>query len=348
MNAAWNRPTWNFDKISEIWDKMSQVSGGKCVLNPNVRLLAPGKTIGGSIRILKLINTANSSVYEAFDPSLQQPGNLQQSNCAIKARTKVNGDGSSVRCNLGKEVDIHYKVNKHLNIATLFKVFEYSTCSLMVLEYFPDGDLQTVIHQTLGDEAFVKDAFLQILEAVEFCHSQGVYHRDLKAANILVNGSRIALTDFGHATMNTTSKKGVGTKYAMSPECYTSRYCAEDGPIPYDTGSSDIWSLGIILAHLIAGLMPWEQPSKDDELYKGYRESGRFGQDSKFSDKAKGILAKVLCEDPTQRLSISLLRILINDCDRFGTDPSAAAPYFFGMGIDNAVRGESLDRMQID
>lgn len=177
MNAVWNRPTWNFDKMNEIWDKMSEAPGGKCVLNPNISLLAPGKTIGGNIRIIKLIGTANSLVYEAFDPSLQQHGDSQQSNCAIKARTKDDGDGSSVQCNLGKEVDIHYKVNEHPNIATLFKVFEYSTCSLMVLEYFPDGDLQTVIRQKLGDERFLKHAFLQVLEAVGFCHSQGVYRK---------------------------------------------------------------------------------------------------------------------------------------------------------------------------
>lgn len=165
---------WPFDNVIVRWDYMSRAPGAKWALNPDGRRLAPGKMIGGNIRILREIATANNSVYEAFDPSLQLPNDHRKSNCAIKARIKVHPDGSAVT-NLGKEVDIHYRVNEHPNIATLFKVFEYSSCSLMVLEHFPDGDLQTVIRKKLGDEGFLKDAFLQILDAVEFCHSRGVY-----------------------------------------------------------------------------------------------------------------------------------------------------------------------------
>lgn len=81
--------------------------------------------------------------------------------------------------------------------------------------------------------------------------------------------------------------------------------------------------------------MAWEQPSKENELYKAYRESGRFGQDSKFSDHAKWILARILVEDPKERPSILQLKVIINACDRFGVEV-AATPDFFGMGIESA------------
>ncbi|CZR55212.1 uncharacterized protein PAC_05099 [Phialocephala subalpina] len=312
--------------MSETWDNMimNEPPSAKWLVKPSIHLLTPNKIIGGTILIVKKLQAENNnSVYSAFDPSVELPGPPRASNCAIKARAKLDKNGLplSGQNHLRREVDIHYKVNEHPKIATLFKVIEYSTCSLMVLEYFPDGDLQTVLAGKFGNEEFVKDAFSQVLEAVEFCHSQGVYRwfllltypglentnssyldRDLKVANFLVNGSRIALADFGHATMKATSKKGGGTMYAMSP--------------------------GIILAFLISGLAPWKRPCKEDKLYEGYRERGRFGQESKCSDEVKGILAKVLHEDPKKRPNIFQLKIRFDSCDTFVSETPATPDFF--------------------
>lgn len=69
----------------------------------------------------------------------------------------------------------------------------------------------------------------------------------------------------------------------------------------------------------------------EDDLYRSYRENGRFRHDSKFTSAAKHILANVLVEDPMQRLSITELRHFINLCPQFVIMPPPT-PDFSGIG----------------
>ena len=76
----------------------------------------------------------------------------------------------------------------------------------------------------VGNDMLAKRAFLQILDAVQFCHSMSIYHRDLKPENILVTdgGMTVKLADFGLATTEAhTPDFGCGSTFYMSPGmCY--------------------------------------------------------------------------------------------------------------------------------
>jgi serine/threonine protein kinase len=97
------------------------------------------------------------------------------------------------------------------------------------MDYAPDHDLFTqILHSCryLGDDALIKHVFLQLLDAVEYCHSLGIYHRDLKPENILCyeDGLRIAITDFGLATTEKMSDEfRTGSVFHMSPGEYPYR-----------------------------------------------------------------------------------------------------------------------------
>lgn len=99
-------------------------------------------------------------------------------------------------------------------------------CTYVVMEYCPEGDLFSSITEKgnyVGNDLLAKSVFLQILSAVEFCHSIGIYHRDLKPENILVKdqGTTVKLADFGLASNDYyTSDYGCGSTFYMSPGLY--------------------------------------------------------------------------------------------------------------------------------
>lgn len=88
----------------------------------------------------------------------------------------------------------------------------------IVTDYCEDSDLLEFIMRDkfIGKDDYIRNIFLQVLDAVEACHNIRVYHRDLKPENILVkeNGKKIALADFGFAT---TEKRSIDFRLGSDP-----------------------------------------------------------------------------------------------------------------------------------
>ena len=141
---------------------------------------------------------------------------------AVKALNKVGLDSRSRRFQQ-REIQLHIEASNHPNVVSLVRIMESADCTFVVLEFCPEGDLFSSITEGglfLGDDAMAKRAFLQLLEAVDHCHSIGIYHRDLKPENILVSdgGSTVKLADFGLATKEyITDDFGCGSTFYMSP-----------------------------------------------------------------------------------------------------------------------------------
>jgi serine/threonine protein kinase len=146
---------------------------------------------------------------------------------AVKCLSKLNADGTPLdRRQIAfqtREIRLHYLASTHANVVSILKIIDYPDCIYVVLEYCPEGDLFyniTERGQYVGKDELAKKVFLQILDAVEHCHSLGIYHRDLKPENILVTdrGETVKLADFGLATSAERSEDyGCGSTFYMSP-----------------------------------------------------------------------------------------------------------------------------------
>jgi serine/threonine protein kinase len=119
----------------------------------------------------------------------------------------------------------------------------------MALQYYPHGSLAKALRRcgALTDRA-ARGALRQVGEALEFVHSRGVIHRDVKAANVLCDAptGRCVLADFGVAALAADSP--VGTPYWMAPEVIASQ-----APVLV----SDVWSLGCMTVELLVGAPPY-------------------------------------------------------------------------------------------
>jgi serine/threonine protein kinase len=158
---------------------------------------------------------AYGTVYTAVDLLTDIP-------YAVKALSKVGLDARQLRFQQ-REILLHHQASQHPNVVSLVRILDADDCTFVVLEYCPEGDLFTNITDRKiydGKDWLAKKVFLQILDAVQYCHSIGIYHRDLKPENVLVsdNGHTVKLADFGLATQDYyTSDFGCGSTFYMSP-----------------------------------------------------------------------------------------------------------------------------------
>ncbi|KAL1920306.1 uncharacterized protein VTP21DRAFT_1452 [Calcarisporiella thermophila] len=235
---------------------------------------------------------------------------------AVKFLPKAGLD-SRQRAFQYREITLHTQVSSHHNILSLIKVVETSESIYVVLEYCSEGDLfYNITERSLyvGNDRAVRDAFLQILDAVAYCHSVGLYHRDLKPENIMVfdGGRTLKLTDFGLATTEQYSSDfGCGSMYYFSPECQgTDRRS-------YASIPNDIWSLGIILINLVTGRNPWHRASPADDAYSAYlRDPDYLRSILPISVQLNEIL-KCIFTSPAKRATVEQLRAMVEACPRF-------------------------------
>jgi serine/threonine protein kinase len=189
----------------------SPTPNGYCA--PEDRL---GQVLAGRLQLTGILGVgAYGVVYTAVDIQTNTP-------YAVKALNKL-GLEPRQRKFQQREIQLHHQASAHPNVASLVKIMDAPDCTYVVIEYCPEGDLFSNITEQgkfVGNDAMAKRAFLQILDAVEYCHSIGIYHRDLKPENVLVTdqGMTCKLADFGLATTDhVTSDFGCGSTFYMSP-----------------------------------------------------------------------------------------------------------------------------------
>ncbi|ORX95477.1 kinase-like domain-containing protein [Clohesyomyces aquaticus] len=281
-----------------------------------------GQVLAGRLQLTGILGVgAYGVVYTAVDIQTNIP-------YAVKALNKL-GLEPRQRKFQQREIQLHHQASAHPNVVSLVKIMDAPDCTYVVIEYCPEGDLFSNITERgkyIGNDALAKRAFLQILDAVEYCHSIGIYHRDLKPENILVTdqGMTVKLADFGLATADhITSDFGCGSTFYMSPECQT------PAPKPYSCYASapnDVWSLGVILVNLTCGRNPWKRASLDDSTFRAYMKDPKFLRSIlPLSPELDSILKRIFEVNPARRISIPELRELILRCPSFTSTKAAVS-----------------------
>lgn len=224
---------------------------------------------------------------------------------AIKVITKT---GAAVSCpsvfaidERSEELGIHLRIGSHPNVVNLLQSFETANHIYLVLEFCSNGDLYEAIRLEKGprETEHVRDFMIQLVSAVQFIHSKGIYHRDIKPENIFLDQSgSMKLGDFGLATTDSWSwEVAVGSDRYMAPEQY------DPSSAGYSTAKADIWAIGICLLNVLFSRNPFAVPSASDPLYADFAldRQSLFDVFPNMSQDTFEVLRHCLALDPEKR-----------------------------------------------
>jgi serine/threonine protein kinase len=222
---------------------------------------------------------------------------------------------------------------EHANIVRLYDFLTEEGLSLIAMEYVVGGrNLGDLIEKGSLPQRGVCDVMRQVLRGVAYAHGEGVVHRDVKPANILLGEERgrirPKLTDFGIAkalhTMSMTQPGSVlGTVDYMSPE-----QCLGQ---PVDS-RSDLYSLGVVFYECLTGRVPF-RAATEYQVMQAHVDNLPDRPDKYAPELLPGLTAVVLRlleKEPARRYQTAVevlddLDALQEDLERL-TEPTLELP----------------------
>ena len=150
---------------------------------------------------------------------------------------------------------------EHPHIIRLLETTETEDGRLGIVMEFVEGcDLGRLLRAEKISHKRAAELFGKVCGAVEFAHAHGFIHRDIKPSNILVGREGTAkLADFGLAKeLTDTDASAIGGLTATTDQFGTAYYLAPERMVPGNPcgPQTDVFSLGVLLYHLLTGQMP--------------------------------------------------------------------------------------------
>jgi non-specific serine/threonine protein kinase len=210
---------------------------------------------------------ATATVYEAWHPKFPHPIALKHIRFGGES-----GDSAKLNRRLLKLLRAEESVARRLNHPNIIKIHEVEVQAdqaYVVMEFFPGTTLEKFcsfehrmpVHRVIG-------IIFKCCMALDYAYRQGIVHRDIKPANIMINekDDDVRITDFGLALnvnkrvdTDSTFIMGVGSPAYMSPEQI------KNYPLNQKT---DLYSLGVVMFHLLAGRLPFRAINPAQLVYK--------------------------------------------------------------------------------
>ena len=225
-------------------------------------------------------------VYKATDPSHNRTVAIKM----ILGSSALNQEG---RMGLVREAHSAGSLH-HSNIVEIYDIGQHKGWLYLVMEYLHGAPLSKVIAAGGNQSVDLKlKILIELCNALDHAHANGVVHRDVKPGNIFLTRERtVKVVDFGLAMRSgdREDKRLRGTLPYMSPEVLKG---AKPDP------SSDLWSVGITMYELLAGRVPFAGPNLLHDIV--YAAFPPLDASLPLAEDLNRVVARALSKDKTAR-----------------------------------------------
>ncbi len=191
---------------------------------------------------------------------------------------------------------------QHPNIVTVYDAGEVDGILYLAMQYIEGQDLSAMLRKDGRLRPYrAIDVCRQVASALDAAHAMGLIHRDVKPANVLIEGRTAFLTDFGltkrmDGTHTELTRAGdvVGTIHYVAPEQI------EGGKV---SARSDVYSLGCLLYHCLTGQVPYSRETDVAVIYAHLSEPPPMltALRPELATGLDGVIAKALDKSPDRR-----------------------------------------------
>jgi tRNA A-37 threonylcarbamoyl transferase component Bud32 len=265
-----------------------------------------GQTIG-SYQIAEEIGQGGmSAVYRAYQPQLERW-------VAVKIMHTTEASSKEFLARFRREARAVAAL-RHPNILTIYDYGEEHGIAYIVMEYVPGGTLKARLTGQPMEWPDAATLVIPVGRALAYAHSEGIVHRDVKPANILLaRPDWPMLADFGlvklvgHQRGITQPGVSVGTPAYFSPE----QAAGEDVD-----HRSDIYGLAVVLYELLTGRLPFEADSPIEMMLRRLHESPTPPRrlNPCITPSLEAVILQALARDPAARHPT--MEALVNDLSR--------------------------------
>ena len=206
-----------------------------------------------------------------------------------------------------RENEIITKLN-HINIVLVYCIIDTKEDYFIIMEYCKLGELFDYIvkYKRLSEEE-ASNFFYQLINGVEYIHSQGIAHRDLKPENLLLTEDKVLkIIDFG-LSHEFEEEEFLKTK------CGSPSYAAPEiiSKPNYNGFKIDVWCCGIILYAMLCGYLPFDgdddAQNNNVKLFQNILECEPELPDF-LSNISKDLIMRILNPDPDKRITIEQIK----------------------------------------
>jgi len=210
---------------------------------------------------------------------------------------------------LEREIRIMRKTN-HVYIVSLHEVLHSAlkNSAYLVLEWASYGSLKRIIDKKIQlSEQTLSTIFFQIILGLEYLHSEGIVHQDIKPSNLLLFEGGIAkIADFGVGHSFQSANMCIGSPAYQSPDLFEDDSDTEGEEFVTDAAKGDIWSLGVTLFEACFFELPFIGENLYEIASNSRKNPLKFPQ--AISEDLKDLLSKMLNPSFRDRASLDQVK----------------------------------------